>query len=143
MSETDFYQQLRARFKTWVETDEGKNYKFAEYLLAAPDLFHLMCKLALDKRVSVKHKAMLGGAVAYFISPVDLIPEAILGPLGYVDDVGLAAYVVKIIVDENPEPVLEHWAGDADILKLVQKILDAANQMIGRGLWGKVKKLLE
>ncbi len=143
MSDTDFYQQLRNRFKTWIKTDEGRNYKFAEYLLAAPDLFHLMCKLALDKTVSVKHKAMLGGAVAYFLSPIDLVPEIILGPLGYVDDVGLAAFVLRKIINENPAPVLEHWAGDGDILKLVQKILDVADQMIGKGLWNKVKKVLE
>jgi uncharacterized membrane protein YkvA (DUF1232 family) len=143
MPELDFYQQLRNRFKKWIETDEGKNYKFAEYLLAAPDLFHLMCKLSLDKSVLVTHKAMLGGAVAYFISPIDLIPEAIVGPLGYVDDIGLAAFVLRKIIAENPEPVLKHWAGDGDILVLVEKILDIADQMIGKGLWDKVKKVLE
>ncbi len=143
MSDLDFYQQLRNRFKKWIETDEGKNYKFAEYLLAAPDLFHLMCKLSLDKSVDVKHKAMLAGAVAYFVSPIDLIPEAIVGPLGYVDDIGLAAFVLRKIIEENPQPVVEHWAGDGDILLLVQKILDIADQMVGKGLWNKVKKVLE
>ena len=143
MSDLDFYQQLRNRFKKWIDSDEGKNYKFAEYLLAAPDLFHLMCKLSLDKSVSVKHKAMLGGAVAYFISPIDLIPEAIVGPLGYVDDIGLAAFVLRKIIAENPDPVIEYWAGDGDILILVEKILDIADQMIGKGLWDKVKKILE
>ncbi|HFB67042.1 MAG TPA: DUF1232 domain-containing protein [Aeromonadales bacterium] len=142
MSNIDFYQQLRDKFSAWSQTDEGKNYQFARYLLAAPDLFHLMCKLTLDKRVSVKHKAMLGGAVAYFISPIDLIPEAIVGPLGYVDDIGMAAYVLKTIINENPEPVIEHWAGDGDVLELVQKILDAADKMLGSGLWKKVKKYL-
>lgn len=143
MSEIDFYQQLRERFKSWSATEEGKNYQFARYLLAAPDLFHLMCKLSLDERVSIKHKAMLGGAVAYFISPIDLLSEAVLGPLGYVDDIGLSAYVLKKIIDENPEPVLEHWAGDGDVLELVKKILDAADSMIGSGLWDKVKKILK
>ncbi len=143
MSNIDFYQKLRNKFSQWSQTDEGKNYQFARYLLAAPDLFHLMCKLTLDSRISTKHKAMLGGAVVYFISPIDLLPEAILGPLGYVDDIGLAAYVLKTIIKENAEPVIEHWAGDGDILELVQKILDIADQMIGSGLWKKVKKVLK
>lgn len=40
-------------------------------------------------RVPLKGIAALGGAVAYVISPVDIMPEAILGPLGLTDDLGL------------------------------------------------------
>lgn len=30
--------------------------------------------------------------LAYLISPIDLVPEAILGPLGLFDDAGIAAF---------------------------------------------------
>ncbi len=50
----DFYQELRAKFKTWIQSDEGKDHKWAEYLLATPDLFHLLCKLSIDKDVPIK-----------------------------------------------------------------------------------------
>ena len=49
----DFYHELRAKFKTWIDSDEGKNHKWAEYLLATPDLFHLLCKLSIDKDVPI------------------------------------------------------------------------------------------
>jgi uncharacterized membrane protein YkvA (DUF1232 family) len=39
----------------------------------------------------------MGGAALYLISPVDLVPEAILGPLGLVDDAGAVAAVVLLV----------------------------------------------
>ena len=37
----DFYQKMRESILTWLK-GKGVNYKFAAYLLAAPDLFHLL-----------------------------------------------------------------------------------------------------
>ncbi len=31
----------------------------------------------------------------YLISPIDILPEAMLGPLGFVDDAALLAYLIK------------------------------------------------
>ncbi|MFC1550906.1 YkvA family protein, partial [Candidatus Neomarinimicrobiota bacterium] len=93
--------------------------------------------------VPVKEKAKLAAAIAYFVSPIDLIPEAIIGPIGYVDDIALAAYVLRSIInDTNPEVVQKHWAGDTDVLKVIQNILEVADQMVGSGLWKKLKGLV-
>jgi uncharacterized membrane protein YkvA (DUF1232 family) len=40
-------------------------------------------------RVPLRGVMALGAAVVYAVSPVDLAPEAALGPVGLVDDVGL------------------------------------------------------
>lgn len=39
-------------------------------------------------RVPLRGVMALGAAVVYAVSPVDLAPEAVLGPVGLVDDVG-------------------------------------------------------
>jgi len=43
----------------------------------------------------------MGAAAVYIISPIDLLPEAILGPLGLVDDAGVLAaaalFVYKLV----------------------------------------------
>jgi uncharacterized membrane protein YkvA (DUF1232 family) len=39
----------------------------------------------------------MGAAALYLISPIDLVPEAILGPLGLVDDAGVVAAVVLFV----------------------------------------------
>ena len=102
---------------------------------------HLLCKLALDPDVSAKSKVKLAGAIAYFISPLDLLPEALLGPVGYVDDVALAAYVLNEIVNESgDELVRRHWAGHGDVLALTKQILEVADEMVGGGLWEKLRK---
>ena len=141
MNNKDFYQKLRGQFRDWCTTDEGKTNKFAEYLMFAPDLFHLLCKLSLDKDVPAIEKAKLAGVIAYFVSPVDLLPEAILGPVGYVDDIALAAYVLNNLVNKTDEEIVrKHWVGDEDVLNVIQRILYIADTMVGSGIWSKLKK---
>ncbi|MGH1362844.1 MAG: YkvA family protein [Calditrichia bacterium] len=33
--------------------------------------------------------------ILYLVSPIDLLPEALLGPLGFIDDAALFAYLIK------------------------------------------------
>jgi len=138
--EMDFYQKLRVKFKDWMATDEGQTSKWAEYLMFAPDLFHLLCKLAIDKDVSVPDKAKLAGAIVYFISPIDLVPEALLGPLGFADDVVVAAWVLNDMINRVDQDIVRnHWAGEEDVLEVIQQIIAVADQMLGSGLWEKIK----
>ncbi|MFW6309158.1 MAG: YkvA family protein [bacterium] len=139
----DFYKKIREEINEWLN-NKGKNYKFAEYLIFGPDLFHLLCKLSFDKDVPAREKAKLATAIAYFVSPVDLIPEAITGPAGYVDDIALAAFVLNNIVNNtDPEIVKRHWAGDEEILKVIKHILEIADKILGSGLWGKIKNRID
>lgn len=140
--ESDFYRNLRSKMTVWLKTKDGSTNRWAEYLMWAPDLFHLLCKLSIDEGVPTKEKAKLVGAIAYFVSPIDLVPEAILGPVGYVDDIALAAYVLNSIINSSgPDVVRKHWAGDQDVLEVIQTILKVADQMIGSGLWRKLKAM--
>lgn len=140
--ERDFYQRLRTRVRDWLSTEEGGGSRWAEFVLLAPDLFHLVCKLAADPEVPRSERAKLAFVVAYFISPLDLIPEALTGPVGYLDDIALAAYVLNAVVNKtDPAVVRRHWAGEEDILPLIQKILAAADRMLGGGLWQRLRGL--
>jgi hypothetical protein len=67
--------------------ERGKAPSLArDALLFAPDTFILLTRLARDPRVTGKNKVLLGSAIAYFVFPLDLMPEAIFGPIGYLDD---------------------------------------------------------
>ncbi len=144
----DFYKRLRIRAREWLSTRNGSTGKWAEYLMFAPDLFHLLCKLAMDDDVPVKERVKLAGAIAYFVSPFDLIPEALVGFIGFADDIALAAYVLNSLVNTcDPEILKRHWAGDEDILELVRRILRLGNKagfsnILGKGAWGKIRKML-
>jgi uncharacterized membrane protein YkvA (DUF1232 family) len=138
---SDFYQHLRERLRQWVK-EKGKNHKYADYLLFAPDFLHLLCKLSIEPEVPTSSKAKLAAAIAYFVSPADLMPEGLLGPIGYLDDIAIAAYVLNQIVNETGEEVVrKHWAGDGDILSIIKTIISVASDMLGSGLWEKIKNM--
>ncbi len=78
--ELDFYEKLRLKIVNWLDTKTGRENKWADYLLLVPDFFYMLIKLATDDDVPSHEKAKLILAIAYFISPIDLLPEAFLRP---------------------------------------------------------------
>jgi uncharacterized membrane protein YkvA (DUF1232 family) len=139
----DFYRTLRTRITTWL-SKQSEGYRHAEVLLVAPDLFHLLCRLALDKRVPMSEKAKLAGAIAYFVSPFDVIPEVILGPIGFLDDVAVAAFALNSVINSGQGDIAkELWAGDGDVLALIQRIVATADDMLGAGVWKRLRSMLE
>jgi uncharacterized membrane protein YkvA (DUF1232 family) len=137
--EAQFYHKLRKTVRIWAGGKESRANRYADYILAAPDLFMLMVDLSRDSRVNSTNRAKLAGAIAYFVSPLDFIPELILGPAGLVDDVALAAYVLhELLENTDPAAVREHWEGDADILELIRQILAVADTMVGGPIWRRL-----
>ena len=137
----DFYQKLRTDIKKWLDGKTAADNTWTEYILLAPDLFHLLTKLILDPDVPASKKVKIAGIIAYFISPLDFLPELLLGPVGYLDDIALTAYILNDIINEvDPKIIQRNWAGEKDILVLVKTIIANANNMIGSGLWKKIKR---
>lgn len=133
----DFYQKLRLKIANYLQL---KNIQHADILLLAPDFFHLLVKLSMDPRVDSIKKAKLVFAITYFFSPIDLLPEIIFGPLGYLDDIALSAYVLNDFINNNESEILyEHWSGQSDILATIQNVITSANNFLGEGLWAKIK----
>jgi uncharacterized membrane protein YkvA (DUF1232 family) len=134
----DFYIRLRAKINAYLQTH---HIKYGDILLSAPDFFHLLVKLSTDQRVSAKIKLQFLGVIAYFITPLDFLPELFLGALGYLDDIALSAYVLNKYINEiDPAIVRGHWAGSQDVLTTIKNVLLNANNMIGSGLWRKIRR---
>jgi uncharacterized membrane protein YkvA (DUF1232 family) len=139
--ESDFYQKLRIKIREWLQSKEGSSHQWVKYLMWAPDLFHVLCKLSLDDDVPTKEKAKLAAAIAYFVSPLDFMPEFIIGPAGYLDDIAISAYVLNSLLNHtNPDVLRRHWAGEDDVLHVIQSILRVAEKMVGSGLWAKLRR---
>ena len=62
----DFYEKLRSKITTYVESKTGKKGKLTPYLLFAPDLFHLLVKSLLDNRIDTKSKTIIGSGILIF-----------------------------------------------------------------------------
>lgn len=137
-----FYDKLRAKIEAFIREQSG-NEAVAKYILLAPDLFVLLARLLVDKRVGLQAKALAGAAVAYFISPIDFIPEAITGAFGLLDDVVFAVYALrKILVDVDEMIVKEHWNGEEDLLRVITKVVRSADDLLGKKLVKKIEQTL-
>ncbi|MFN1598999.1 YkvA family protein [Vibrio harveyi] len=70
-----------------------------------------------DSNTSVRHKAILGGALAYFVLPTDMVPDVLAG-VGFTDDMAaltLAANSVgNVITDEHEEQAREKLSSMSD-----------------------------
>jgi len=139
-----FYDRIRANIHQYVESKGAAVEKTTEFLLLVPDVFILLWRLLNDARVNGRNKVLLGSGVAYFIFPFDLIPEAFLGPIGYADDLVLAVYILnKMLTDTTADILREHWSGSEDVLAMIQKVLNAADQLVGADLLKRIKSMVK
>lgn len=136
-----FYDRMRDRIRKYLEEKGSLAGKAGEFLLLAPDVFVLLWRLIQDPRVDKKHKVSLGSGLAYFLFPLDITPEAFFGPIGYVDDLIFGVLLLKrMLVDTDEEILREHWAGSDDVRAMIEKVLSAAEQLVGSELLGRFKK---
>jgi uncharacterized membrane protein YkvA (DUF1232 family) len=141
----DFYQRTRAKIVKWAQ-GAGAGKATANYILLIPDLMALIVRLMADPRVSATLKAEIAAASAYVIIPVDLLPEAVLGPAGLIDDAIVAVYalnrVVKVMGQAGEDVLRQYWDGDDDILFVIQDLLNKADQFVTGKVWAGIKKFM-
>ena len=100
----------------------GRRSEARELATLIPNLVFLFRGLLRDERVPRSSKFWLGFAVAWFVSPIDLIPEFIpfVGPL---DDAIIAALVLRHLLKRTDRNVLaDHWRGDPATLDTIIRL---------------------
>lgn len=91
-----------------------------ESVAMAPNLVKLLARLSMDPRVPMRRRALVAAALAYVVSPVDLIPDFLPG-LGRLDDLVLVSVAVdRMLSGADAQIVAEHWDGSEDALDLVR-----------------------
>lgn len=138
-----FYDRIRSNIAAYIERKGPALGTTAEYLFLVPDVFILLFRLANDKRVTGKNKVLLGTGLAYYIFPLDIMPEAILGPIGFLDDLVLGVYILSKMLNDTDEAILrEHWSGRGDLLDMIRRVLHSADGMVGSDFLAKIKKMM-
>jgi uncharacterized membrane protein YkvA (DUF1232 family) len=82
------------------------------YVRQLPQYVRLLGGLITDPRVAVFDKLLVFGAIAYIITPIDLIPDFI--PFfGEIDDVYLLVIALqRLIANAGRSTLLDHWSGE-------------------------------
>ena len=138
-----FYDRIRGNIRSYLERKANMD-KSADYLLLVPDVFMLLWRLINDGRVNAKNKVLLGSGLAYYFFPLDIMPEAFLGPIGYLDDLVFGVYLLnKILKDTDASVLRQHWSGSEDVLATIQNVLNAADNLVGTDLINRLKKLVK
>lgn len=148
----DFYHKLRAKIDTWAR--EGRFQErtgkwtdhFVQYMMLLPDLTHLMIKLLVDKKVSSQVKTYILAAMAYLLSPIDIIPDFI--PVaGFIDDLIVLVTIMNKIINtldvQLLEKIKEYWAGDDDVFIKTKEVVAVINEFsskIPKGIFNFMNK---
>lgn len=77
------------------------------FLIHLPNFVRLYWRLFQDKRVPLFPKALLVAAVAYALSPIDLLSDFSLPIIGVVDDIALVTLAVRYFIPLCPRNVVD------------------------------------
>lgn len=136
-----FYEKMRSNIDKWTNKRTGKaGYEVAQFLMLLPDLFMLLSRLVIDKRVPAGKKVFLAGVIAYIISPIDIIPDFI--PFfGYTDDLFLVIFALDNLLNNVGESVIiDNWSGKDNIINLIRNLLEKSDQFLDKNVLKKIKK---
>lgn len=125
--------ERKARRESELASEEraprtGAKRTVMSYVKQLPHYLRLFFGLIGDRRVAMLDKLLVFGAVAYIITPIDLIPDFIPF-LGEVDDIYLLVLALqRLMANAGRLVLLDHWGGDPDDLRNInlRKALAAA-----------------
>ncbi len=113
----------RIRQSVVAERTPGSGSGILDLLLLLPDLTVLLARLMRDSRVPLTSKAVALAGVAYVVSPIDLVPALVFGPVGLVDDLVIVAMSLSRLLNRvHPDVVRSHWSGQGDALVAIHSV---------------------
>lgn len=136
--ERRLYDRLRTRV---VLPRSGAGSGVRDLLLLLPDLTVLLARLLRDSRVPLTSKAIAVLGVGYVLSPIDLLPSLLVGPIGLLDDlVVVSAALSRILNGVHPDVVRSHWPGQGDALEAIQRVSRWSESLFSRTVPGRLRR---
>ena len=121
--------------------EDGKFYPNKD--ITREEMAALLFRLLKDKRVSLKTKLIISGAVAYIAFPTDIIPDNIPF-IGKVDEIAVAFFALeRVIADVPVKVVLENWEGKNDIVFVLKNIVEYVVNFTGARNVEKIYNFIE
>lgn len=98
-----FQESEKEEFKEptfWEKVAEVAKKAGVKVIYPALLLYYVM----KAESTSAKDKTIIAGALAYFVSPVDIIPDVLPG-IGFADDLVILLFVLKIVRDNITDEI--------------------------------------
>ena len=126
-----FYDSLKVRLLGWTGEKLGLRLKnLAEFVMLVPDVIVLLGRVLLDRRVPRHLRIKVGIILAYLVSPLDLLPEAAIGPAGLLEDFVLTVFALNRVFICVDRDILEgHWSGRPEQLDFLRELSDLAGSI--------------
>ena len=120
----DFYDTL-------IDNLNGYEEEYDSFIDYGPDLYKLLCSCLDHKEVNSELRLSISAAIAYYVVPIDVIPETIYGPYGYIDDIYITVFVLRKIAHELSYEFLQKiWKDDENIENIIAICFDKSVEVL-------------
>lgn len=120
----DFYDVLSENLDSY----QGE---YASFIDHGPLLFKLLTYILNEDVISQDMRLEISAAIAYYVAPMDVIPESIYGPYGYIDDIFVTVYVIRKIADKYGYDILQNtWEGEGDLKSVVNECYEKSVEVL-------------
>ena len=92
---------------TLIENLENYDGEYASFIDCGPNLFKLLCDILEEEIIDQESRLEISAAIAYYVVPMDVIPEQIYGPYGYIDDIFISVYVLNNLAEKYGYDLLQ------------------------------------
>lgn len=124
--DTDF----REFYNTLKENLDSYNGEYASFIDYGPELFKLSCDILKDDKIGKDLRLEISAAIAYYVVPLDVIPETIYGPYGYIDDIYITVHVLKKIEEKFGYELLDkYWDFEEELKYILEETLTKCEEI--------------
>ena len=115
---------------TLLENLENFDGEYASFIDCGPNLFKLLCDL-LDEDIDKEDRIKINAAISYYVVPMDVIPEQIYGPYGYIDDIYITVYVLRNVAEKYGYDLLQEvWDFPNDVKEVMDDCYEKSFEVL-------------
>ena len=133
---------METKFKDFYDTllDNLENYtgEYESFIDYGPALFKLLCDL-LNSDVDKSLRLPICGAIAYYVTPDDVISEQVYGPYGYIDDIYISSYVLRMVAEKHGYDFIQQYSSE-DIEEIINECESKSLEILSED---EIKSIIE
>lgn len=121
----EFYEVLKDNLESYEDSYD----QFIDY---GPELFKLLTEILNEKEIKPNIRLKVCAAIAYYVTPYDIISEQIYGPFGYIDDIFICCFVLNEIKNDIGYGTLEKlWDRDKSLNDVILECYEKSSEILG------------